>query len=271
MGRRAKGSSADLDAARLARLARRAADHLVVLVRRAALALADGPGIPDLPELRKEGGGTGSARGAPGWMSPARPGPTLRFSSLAAVPTVLPSGLSALASTRVSWAGTSQICWSDGYDHRQMLLLGKPCVEKISLEWGEKMSDVTCDDVGRDEMREPVVDDQKWMFWSPVPPPVASRLVCQGHQARACGAEGVRGASVERSWGARIGWEAHLDRRRVVPLRPARHRPRERLAALGVVCADGARRSSAGGDGRQGQPRPVTSSLGGRGGRTPSS
>lgn len=42
-----------------------------------------------------------------------------------------------------------------------MLLLGKPWVEKISFEWGEKMSEVTWDDVGSDEMREPVVDDQK--------------------------------------------------------------------------------------------------------------
>lgn len=40
-----------------------------------------------------------------------------------------------------------------------MLLSGKPCVERISFEWGEKIKDVTCDAVGREEIREPVVED----------------------------------------------------------------------------------------------------------------
>lgn len=47
------------------------------------------------------------------------------------------------------------------------------------------MSEVTWEGVWREEMREPVVEDQKWMFWSPVPPPVARREDCQGDQARA--------------------------------------------------------------------------------------
>jgi hypothetical protein len=34
-------------------------------------------------------------------------------------------------------------------------------------------------------VRVPVVDDQKLIFWSFVPPPDASMLDCQGHHARA--------------------------------------------------------------------------------------
>lgn len=54
------------------------------------------------------------------------------------------------------------------------------------MECGDQMSEVTCEPAARDEVRAPVVVDQKWMCWSWLPPPVARRLVCQGHHARAC-------------------------------------------------------------------------------------
>ena len=85
----------------------------------------------------------------------------LRFSSAAAVATVHPSGLSAEERIRESCAGTSYIFVREGYDHRQMLLLGNPCVDKSSLACGDQMRDVTCVAVGRDAVRAPVVDDQK--------------------------------------------------------------------------------------------------------------
>lgn len=47
------------------------------------------------------------------------------------------------------------------------------------------MREVTWEAVWREEMRDPVVEDQKWIEWSPVPPPVARREDCQGDQARA--------------------------------------------------------------------------------------
>jgi hypothetical protein len=72
---------------------------------------------------------------------------------------------------------------SEGYDQSVILLSGNPCVARISLEWFDQMREVTWDEVGREERRAPVVDDQKWMVWSLVPPPVARRLVCQGHHA----------------------------------------------------------------------------------------
>ncbi len=40
-----------------------------------------------------------------------------------------------------------------------MLLSGNPCVARISLEWLDQMREVTCDEVGREESRAPVVDD----------------------------------------------------------------------------------------------------------------
>jgi hypothetical protein len=110
----------------------------------------------------------------------------LRFSSLAAVATVHPSGLRAEHRTRASCAGTSYILARPGYDQTVMLLSGYPCVESSSLEWGEKSSEVTCEPTFRELVRAPVVEDQKWMCWSADPPPVASREFCHGHQARAC-------------------------------------------------------------------------------------
>lgn len=109
----------------------------------------------------------------------------LRFSSAAPVATVHPSGLSAVPSTRWSCAGTSYIFWREGYDQREMLCSGKPWVERISLEWGDQMREVTWEAVGREEVRAPVDVVQKWMCLSAEPPPVARREDCQGHQARA--------------------------------------------------------------------------------------
>jgi hypothetical protein len=40
-----------------------------------------------------------------------------------------------------------------------MLLSGNPCVARISFEWLDQMREVTCDEVGREESRAPVVDD----------------------------------------------------------------------------------------------------------------
>jgi hypothetical protein len=52
---------------------------------------------------------------------------------------------------------------SEGYDQSVILLSGNPCVARISLEWFDQMREVTWDEVGREERRAPVVDDQKWM------------------------------------------------------------------------------------------------------------
>jgi hypothetical protein len=38
-----------------------------------------------------------------------------------------------------------------------------PCVDKISFEWGDQTRDVTWEVVGKDAVRAPVVEDQKWM------------------------------------------------------------------------------------------------------------
>lgn len=54
-----------------------------------------------------------------------------------------------------------------------------------SFEWGDQRSEVTCDEVQSVFVLAPVVEDQKWILRSAVPPPVASRDDCQGHQARA--------------------------------------------------------------------------------------
>ncbi len=43
-----------------------------------------------------------------------------------------------------------------------MWLSGKPCVERISLEWGDQTREVTWDEVGREERRAPVVEDLEW-------------------------------------------------------------------------------------------------------------
>ena len=66
-----------------------------------------------------------------------------------------------------------------------MVLSGNPWVESSSLECGDQINEVTWDVVQRVLVRAPVVDDQKWILRSAVPPPVASRDDCHGHQARA--------------------------------------------------------------------------------------
>lgn len=66
------------------------------------------------------------------------------------------------------------------------LLEGYPCVESNSFEWGDQMSDVTWSSVLMDDVRAPVVEDQKWICVSCDPPPVARRDEFQGHHASAC-------------------------------------------------------------------------------------
>ena len=64
-------------------------------------------------------------------------------------------------------------------------LFGKPCEVKNSFASGVNRIEVTCAGVVSELSRAPVFEFQKCTVASPVPPPVARREVCHGHQARA--------------------------------------------------------------------------------------
>ena len=54
------------------------------------------------------------------------------------------------------------------------------------MECGDQMREVTWESVHSEDVLAPVVDDQKWILRSALPPPVARRDDCHGHHARAC-------------------------------------------------------------------------------------
>ena len=97
--------------------------------------------------------------------------------------------------------------------------VGYPCVLRNSFLCGDHCSDVTCDGVVTECSRAPVVEFQMWIVASDVPPPDASSDGCHGHHAMACEAR------VSARSAMSFNRAAHLHRRSVVPLRPARACP----------------------------------------------
>ncbi len=109
----------------------------------------------------------------------------LRFSSLATLATVWPSGEIAVCRTRESWPGKSTILLREGYDHRLRWLLGKPCEVRNSLYSRDHTIDVTCEPVSTEAILLLVEVFQKCTCRSADPPPVDSTLICHGHHASA--------------------------------------------------------------------------------------
>ena len=64
-------------------------------------------------------------------------------------------------------------------------LSGYPCVDRISFLVGEKWREEIWEGVLSERRRAPVETFQMWIVASEVPPPEASRWVCQGHHASA--------------------------------------------------------------------------------------
>ena len=106
-------------------------------------------------------------------------------SSPAALTTVVPSGLRARLRTRSVWPFSSATFIKLGNFQTVSWFWVKPWPVTISLCSSLHKIEQIWDFASIWWVQTPVVVFQKLTFLSAVPPPVASRLGCQGHQARA--------------------------------------------------------------------------------------
>lgn len=91
----------------------------------------------------------------------------------------------AMLSTLDVWPSRSAILTIEGYFQRVSWLSLKPWALRSSLSCVLHSSEQTCEPVSTEFKHAPVLVFQNLMWWSPMPPPEARRLLWNGHQERA--------------------------------------------------------------------------------------
>jgi len=86
---------------------------------------------------------------------------------------------------RSLWPSKSPVFVSEGYFHTESWFLQNPCAVNSSFSWGDQTIAVTWLSASTEAAKQPLLAFQRQIWRSAVPPPEASKCLCQGHHLSA--------------------------------------------------------------------------------------